>query len=515
MPEAAPSNTPSKKRRGLWWKIPLGGVLLLVLAFAIFRTTAYLRVTSRINAIRDAGYPVTPKELNAWYMVASGPNAADVYQKAFEAHLGDELFEKTLPLLGDRVNMPGPGEPMPEDVADRIAHYVRQNTTAISLLEEAAAIEGCRFPVDFESGLFPLLPHLGPLRHSGRLMTFQIITDLEKQKYDSAVDHCLTTLSIAKSLDQEPVLISTLVGVSLRAQAYKQIHRVLQSGGATSEQLQTLFDAVSQASCRNPMSRGMAGERCMGMSIFLDPAETLDVKQKKGARAVVGLWWFSGLMSLDRVYFIDIMSHYSSQADIPVWPLPPDPNDPPRFYLISHLMLPALGKVNRATFRAEMQRVTMMTAITVERYRQAEGTWPASLQNLVPQYIDAVPIDIFADKPLGYSLKGDAAVIYSVGQDGTDQDGRPYDEYGNTNSDTAMDISVVLGAPAKELFLIQEEESPSPEEEQWLGYGGLYFEDPDADEHYNTYIEKLATDGFPELVPRPINGNWSEQDEAY
>ena len=61
--DAIPGNT-KKKRRGLLWKIPLGGLVLLLLAFAVFRFTVHQRVQNRLNAIRAAEYPVTLKELN-------------------------------------------------------------------------------------------------------------------------------------------------------------------------------------------------------------------------------------------------------------------------------------------------------------------------------------------------------------------------------------------------------------------------------------------------------------------
>lgn len=495
-----PGSEPKKKRHGLWWKLPLSGFVLLLIAFGAFRFEVHQRLASRLDAIREAGYPVTPKQLNAWYAMPKDRNAADVYQQAFEAYRGDYWFEKTLPMLGDRVKMPEPGEAMAEDVAKRVAYYVQQNAEAISLLKEAAGIDGCRFPVDFESDLFPLLPHLGPLRQGARLMSLSVLTDIHNQDLDQAVDDCLVTLAMARSLDREPVLISALVGISLEVMAFNQVQYVLQTGRASDEQLQTLYDAVSRTSCRESMSRGMVGERCMGMSIFLMRASAMGWNQTTGSQVTWSLWQLSGLADLDQAYYIDCMTYYCDLVDDPVWPIPPiSMDDPPRYYMISRIMVPALGASTRSIFRTDMQHQVLLTAIAAERYRLANGDWPKTLQDLVPEFMDDVPTDVYVDKPLRYRHEGDAIVIYSLGPDETDQSGRPYDETGNPSTDDPIDYSVVLGTTEKEMFPFQEDDSDT-----WWD-----------DEPIDDYLKEIAKEGFPELVPRPLDGKWPEDEDVF
>ena len=142
MPEVAPSNKPIKKRRGRWWRWPLYALLVLAVAFSIFRYTVHRRVVNQINAIRDAGYPVTLEELDAWYEMPEGKNAADVYLRAFAAFPTDRIT-KGIPVVGT-VEGYELGQPLNEEMASRIEAYLVEHTVAISLLEEAALIETCR-----------------------------------------------------------------------------------------------------------------------------------------------------------------------------------------------------------------------------------------------------------------------------------------------------------------------------------------------------------------------------------
>jgi hypothetical protein len=48
----------------------------------------------------------------------------------------------------------------------------------------------------------------------------------------------------------------------------------------------------------------------------------------------------------------------------------------------------------------------MEAAVALERFHRAEGVFPQSLGELVPQYLPAVPEDVIGEIPLGYVLDG-------------------------------------------------------------------------------------------------------------
>jgi hypothetical protein len=65
-----------------------------------------------------------------------------------------------------------------------------------------------------------------------------------------------------------------------------------------------------------------------------------------------------------------------------------------------------------------------LAGVAAERFRVANGDFPEQLDALVPMYLDSVPTDPYADKPLLYKQEDDRVMIYSVGENGQDDGGQ-------------------------------------------------------------------------------------------
>lgn len=65
-----------------------------------------------------------------------------------------------------------------------------------------------------------------------------------------------------------------------------------------------------------------------------------------------------------------------------------------------------------------------VVAVACERYRRQERQWPEQLDALVPAYLVRVPDDPYDGKPLRYRRLADGVVVYTIGYDGTDNNGQ-------------------------------------------------------------------------------------------
>ena len=70
-----------------------------------------------------------------------------------------------------------------------------------------------------------------------------------------------------------------------------------------------------------------------------------------------------------------------------------------------------------------MTKDAIRTAIAIERYRRKNGSLPENLDQLVPEFIDAVPTDPFDGRPLRYARTEQGVKLYSVGKDKADDGG--------------------------------------------------------------------------------------------
>jgi len=87
------------------------------------------------------------------------------------------------------------------------------------------------------------------------------------------------------------------------------------------------------------------------------------------------------------------------------------------------LLTPAYVQAVTAFSRNASETGSADAAIAAELYRRKNGKWPAKLDDLVPEFLPAVPTDPFTNLPLVMKTTAESCKVYSVGQDGTDNGG--------------------------------------------------------------------------------------------
>ncbi|WP_428387714.1 hypothetical protein [Mucisphaera sp.] len=107
-----------------------------------------------------------------------------------------------------------------------------------------------------------------------------------------------------------------------------------------------------------------------------------------------------------------------------------------------------------------LRRVNL-TALATDRYHLDHNTFPTTLDQLVPDYLPAIPEDPFnPGQPLKLTPSPFGVIIYSLGDDLTDNNGRRYAEDGRDRQPgtditayafTTPGIPQPLPDPAKDL----------------------------------------------------------------
>lgn len=89
------------------------------------------------------------------------------------------------------------------------------------------------------------------------------------------------------------------------------------------------------------------------------------------------------------------------------------------------MAVPAYSKVIDATIRTQAYLDMAQIACALERYRLLHASYPTSLESLVPAFLVELPKDIADGQPLRYQVTPEGSyMLYSVGLDGTDENGR-------------------------------------------------------------------------------------------
>ena len=97
----------------------------------------------------------------------------------------------------------------------------------------------------------------------------------------------------------------------------------------------------------------------------------------------------------------------------------------------------------RLTVEASLKGARIALALAL--YHGRTGSYPESLQDLVPSYIDAVPKDPFTLKPFFYAPNGGHYLLYSAGENQKDDGGkvRPFQDERFLVNDSDGDLVIV------------------------------------------------------------------------
>ena len=427
--------TTRRKRRKVivfWMLIVLP--LIAVAAFVLFRIGARSKLQARIDAIRAAGYPATCAELDAWYTIpASAENGADYIVDALS------WYQKSLspadPDLAQKVynaELPARTAPLDEAAKSLIAQHISDNQQALKLLHKGAAAEHFRYPVDFTAGFDALMPDLSDIREAAMLLKLEAVLHAENGEPQLAADSVISGFGLARSLAKEPVLVSQLVRIAGQALAVSTLEQVINRTELTDRQLAELGKCIANAEDLSDMSVGFVGERCMGISFFNEP-KSVDPGLTGGAPAVplLSLYKATGLVDKSALLYLDFMDDYMRLFQVPPHEREKEADAieakveaTPKIYILLHIFMPALGRVTTLDVRGIAQLRTGRVGLAIQRYRLAEGKLPDALTDLVPGYLDAVPKDPFDGNDLRYKKLETGFVVYSIGEDKSDDGGK-------------------------------------------------------------------------------------------
>lgn len=432
----ANNETAEKPRRRLKASHILIILLVVIIAgFVVFRLRLKSKLRAKLDAISAAGYPVTCAELDDWYAIPeSAENAADIIIDSFQHYRQWEREKlKPLPLVGE-AQLPLRTEALNEETRTLVTQYLVDNQQALELLHKGASIEHSRYPIDLSMG-FAALPDFSNIRTGARLLQLEAALHADNGESELAARSITSTFGLAHSLSKEPILGSQLFRVYFQGLGVSALEHSVNRTEFTDEQLVELSRTLANTEDHSTMFRAFAGERCLGVSFFESPPAQIPQLVNGGSSqwSVLGitLYKFAGLADTEAITYLDLMEDYIETTQLPphqrqsaIDAINAKIDKIPKIYILLRAVMPALSRYAIIDIRIIAQLRTARTALAIQRYRLATGNLPDTLSDLLPTYLEAIPKDPFDDKELRYRKLETGFVVYSIGEDGTDDGGK-------------------------------------------------------------------------------------------
>jgi hypothetical protein len=289
------------------------------------------------------------------------------------------------------------------------------------------------------------LPHLNALRELARVYRLRALAELAAGKTDAALDDVQTCLRLADALQDEPLLISSLVRMALLDIAIQPVWEGLVTHRWDGQELAVLERDFARVDQWENYARAMRGERILAYQIMVslrDHPEALPVINSLTStntplanpnwfgRRFSSVFFYRNELNLDRLYTEKLLPtvngqerSFDPQADTRI----EQASKSERLTLynvMSKLLYSGITTATRKFAFSQFSADAVRVACALERYRLAQGRYPESLDALVPRFIGSLPHDVILGGPLRYHLRDDDQyVLYSIGWNGVDDGG--------------------------------------------------------------------------------------------
>jgi hypothetical protein len=420
-------------------------VVLGLATYFVTNVTAGRELERELSLIRQRGEPLTLAEA-APAPVPDDQNAALVYERAFQ-HLPrledgpmgqgrreQQLTRQDEKVLGDFFSA------KPEVRSSVTMAQIRQTLAgtedALALARQAAAMPGCRFPVDWEAGAGALFPHYPKLRSLARLLAAHAVVSAQDGRSGEAVADLEAVVGLAHHCG-EPVLIGQLIQYACLSVGCEALRQVLEGGSLDEEQARHLAQTLAQVDLYGPLERALMTERTFGLWGFdlwrRDSQQLLSVVQGTEDdrpffpdRIGEIVMRCAPISKMDEAFYLRYMAEKVALArqhrHIPQPGLSPE-EDIPRYALISHIITPVFDSVHNKRDETIARLRLAQWALALDVYHQQHGRYPDGLQEADALLDWGLLHDPFTEQPFVYRQQGGGYLLYSVGVNGRDDEG--------------------------------------------------------------------------------------------
>ncbi len=427
-------------------------VLSLIMAPLVYRGI-------KISRVPPADEPFDTKSVLE-FVVADADNAFVEYRAAsamLVKYTGDrDEFEKAQSDGWERATEP-------------VRKWLDANRPFMELWRQGTAKPDAQYFRASDVNVSMLIPAVQDARDFARLVRLESSRLLAEGKPEESWDWLRTSFRMSRQLGRHGCLIERLVGIAVHATASEGMVRWANDPQTTAELLRRAMRELQGEQKRTPpLSNCMKIEYLSMTSLMRSPTSISDlggIRFPSSPFLERTSLFLEGEPELGEHVFRHIFANWLAQADkprsqrtkqTPSGLFEPDPailrpqpttGDLDKYLresILAKLLLPAYIQIFNANDREAARDAVLLTVLALELFARERGHYPEKLEELVPDFLPAVPQDNYAAPKTSprYQRDADGALIYSVGHNGADDGGQ---------FDKAEDIGYRLGKPpAKE-----------------------------------------------------------------
>ncbi len=423
-----------EQRLPLWRRLLMTliilGIVLMVGAMAASHLLQW-QLGHEISKAAGAGEPLSFSDLaKTSTEVVGDQDALQYYMEAIMATFPDDqgtLFGTNRYYLGNLDSVPA-GE-ITKETHHEISQQMIRFQPILERFDKAASMPLSGFDMDIDYGREACKKRLAHVRAASLLLSLRALDLTSRDQDEAAAFSVISMLRMFRVLDSYPTMMVSVSKAGLIMLACDDIRLLLEHGDLSEETLQKLQGVLDDTIKSNNLERSFRAERIYQMAIARDflpkkvaakylQDDLLDMPERL---SIPGSSLGKLKVQVKAILFFRQMAKLIAAAGKP-WPAALDTVEksskkPSQLIKASTGFMGAVADASTISGAA-------VTSVAIERYRKAKGKVPDSLDELIPDYIIAIPIDPYTGKRLNYIHDEKGYTVYGYGVNRVDDGGK-------------------------------------------------------------------------------------------
>lgn len=341
-------------------------------------------------------------------------------------------------LLDEKLFEVGPEQQLDPALTHELRAKLREIDPLPLNARSLAKLQAGRFPIAWSKDFLSTPIQCQDARLVANLLRFDAILRAQEGDIEGALISSEGILGSARSIGDEPVIVSQLIRMAIDVVAVLSLERTLAQGQASGDSLATCQNRLQEEEETPRLLIAARGNRA-GCNRLMGSLESEEVKLSQisdFAGRPLGRFeaaWrnFAVSPTIKRSHTA-ILRGSTEYIEIARLPLEEQGERFKEFEMsvrreellpLARLVLPGMTKHAAAEQRARANLRVAVAALAAERFRLASKRWPKDLGDLVPGYLDNVPTDPYDGQQLRLRVLEDGIAIYSIGPDLQDNGG--------------------------------------------------------------------------------------------
>lgn len=436
------ANEPQARRSGFlsWFvshpktTIALCLLLMLILTGFIFDYSAKNRRQRQIDRIADAGEPLTLGDLEALMPdIPDEENMALIVIDLAKAMAADAQklepeLRKLIPYVGTAYS-PLPGQRLPTKELEATRIYLSEIAEELEIIHEALKLDRGCFPIKWTTPVNKVfVPEFSNFRHVSKVLAMEALVAAHDQDRESTCQVIEDMLHFDRGMQCNTQVISLLVRMGIRNLTLQLAERTINLCGMNDAYLLRLQRRLADTEGDFQLRPAIIAERVT----FLDTMRWLrGTPGRTASTSLDNLYRFIPILpELDESAGLDCLTKLVHAADKPnaesieaVKAIDTQTAKLPKYCIMSRFYIYDRARLVELWVAGIGAHRSLRVALACERYRLTSGDWPESLNDLVPGYLEALPVDPFDGKPIRYARTDEGIKVWCIAEDLTDDGG--------------------------------------------------------------------------------------------